>query len=292
MWAKRNPENTFNFYVYNDGEWHDVSGTITIPEISVFLSAFVNDAGFLTGDDITGLQEALVSGENIKTINGQSIVGSGNLVINGGGTGLDSAFEEITISDPISKNNSGYYNLPSTIYETALTAWQTGRIPVLNVSLSSDTVTLSCPLIYRGYDFVGYFHKQGDTKTHFVCTVGSTSATINVDYEQDILQSGVNIKTINNTSLLGSGDISVAPVIDLILVNAGDTLPDYTSKCVLHFSNMPVQRIPCVHNSDLYELVCAYSSSGIISYYLFIGDTCTAIYSTSDVPSWVSDKFV
>ena len=42
--------------------------------------------------DITGKQDALVSGTNIKTINGQSILGSGNLSISGGGSG-SSVFE-------------------------------------------------------------------------------------------------------------------------------------------------------------------------------------------------------
>lgn len=37
--------------------------------------------------DISGLQEKLISGENIKTINGQSILGRGNIKIEGGGGG-------------------------------------------------------------------------------------------------------------------------------------------------------------------------------------------------------------
>lgn len=42
--------------------------------------------------DISGKQDKLVSGTNIKTINGQSILGSGNIVINGGnGSGYSDA---------------------------------------------------------------------------------------------------------------------------------------------------------------------------------------------------------
>ena len=42
-------------------------------------------------EDLTGpAQEALVSGTNIKTINGQSVLGSGDIIITGGtGTGID-----------------------------------------------------------------------------------------------------------------------------------------------------------------------------------------------------------
>ena len=47
----------------------------------------------VTGANIkSGLQDTLVSGTNIKTINGSSVLGSGDLVIGGGGgTGLQSA---------------------------------------------------------------------------------------------------------------------------------------------------------------------------------------------------------
>ena len=35
-------------------------------------------------------QDTLVSGTNIKTINGESVLGSGNITIQGGGTGIES----------------------------------------------------------------------------------------------------------------------------------------------------------------------------------------------------------
>jgi lysophospholipase L1-like esterase len=47
---------------------------------------FVTDAEKLLIGDISGKQDALVSGTNIKTINGNSVLGSGNLSITGGGT--------------------------------------------------------------------------------------------------------------------------------------------------------------------------------------------------------------
>ena len=48
----------------------------------------------------TTKQDKLISGENIKTINNNSILGSGNLVIEGGGTGVDIVTEwETTTSD-------------------------------------------------------------------------------------------------------------------------------------------------------------------------------------------------
>lgn len=48
--------------------------------------------------DITGKQDKLVSGTNIKTINGSSLLGSGNLVISGGGgdSGGSGAYSEVS----------------------------------------------------------------------------------------------------------------------------------------------------------------------------------------------------
>lgn len=45
--------------------------------------------------DISGKQDKLVSGTNIKTINGTSLLGSGNINISGGGGGGSSAYSEV-----------------------------------------------------------------------------------------------------------------------------------------------------------------------------------------------------
>lgn len=45
---------------------------------------------FAMTDDLTGKQDKLVSGQNIKTINGQSVLGSGNITVGGGSAGVTS----------------------------------------------------------------------------------------------------------------------------------------------------------------------------------------------------------
>lgn len=49
-------------------------------------------------------QDALVSGTNIKTINGESILGSGDLVIAGGGGSAHNAWEVVTTNTTLAKN--------------------------------------------------------------------------------------------------------------------------------------------------------------------------------------------
>lgn len=92
----------------------------------------------------SGKQDTLVSGTNIKTVNNQSLLGSGNIEIQGGGGST-------TVID----------NLNSTSTTAALSANQ-GRV-------------------LKGM----------------------------VDNKQETLVSGTNIKTINGTSILGSGNINI-----------------------------------------------------------------------------------
>lgn len=78
----------------SSGGVSSVSGTApilssggTTPDISI-TQADTGSDGYLTSADyitFTNKQEALVSGTNIKTINGSSVLGSGNLTISGGG---------------------------------------------------------------------------------------------------------------------------------------------------------------------------------------------------------------
>lgn len=56
MWAKPSDNGQFVFLVYNNGAWQQLSSadgvTINISDISVNLSAFNNDTGFVTSEDI------------------------------------------------------------------------------------------------------------------------------------------------------------------------------------------------------------------------------------------------
>lgn len=81
--------------VATSGSYNDLSNKPTIPTVPTNVSEFTNDAGYITQhQDISNLatkaevnakQDELVSGTNIKTINGNSILGEGNIVIQGGG---------------------------------------------------------------------------------------------------------------------------------------------------------------------------------------------------------------
>jgi hypothetical protein len=174
-------------------------------------SELTNDSGFLTSEtdpvfnaspaktitsnDISkwnNKQDKLVSGSNIKTINGANILGSGNV------------------------------NIPVN-----LTAGDNVTIDENNVISATDTK-------YTGGTNV---------------TIDNNNV-INVDQsgKQDVLVSGTNIKTVNGTSILGSGNISIEAVqydtmptagvdnLGKIVQYVGSTTNDYTNgyfyKCI------------------------------------------------------------
>ena len=84
------------------GSYNDLTDKPTIPTVPTSNTAFTNDAGYITSSALNGYattgdvqtaitaatstkQDTLISGTNIKTINNESILGSGNIDIQGGG---------------------------------------------------------------------------------------------------------------------------------------------------------------------------------------------------------------
>lgn len=70
--------------VATSGSYNDLTDKPEIPDVS----------NLATKSEVAAKQDTLVSGENIKTVNGQSLLGNGNIQIEGGGT--------ITVDDTLS----------------------------------------------------------------------------------------------------------------------------------------------------------------------------------------------
>lgn len=79
------------------GTYSKPSGGIPKSDLASSVQSSLNkaDTALQTHQDISGKQDKLVSGTNIKTINGQSILGSGNISISGGGGGGGSIDPEL-----------------------------------------------------------------------------------------------------------------------------------------------------------------------------------------------------
>ena len=167
--------------VATSGSYSDLTNKPIIPTKT---SQLTNDSSFVNDYQLSGKQDKLTSGTNIKTINNQSILGSGNIDIQGGGS------ESVAWGDITGKPDfkavatSGSYddltNKPA--------------IPTKTSDLTNDS------------GFVNDYQLSG---------------------KQDKLVSGTNIKTINNESILGSGNIATASQSEL--TNVATTVGKQTS---------------------------------------------------------------
>jgi len=213
--------------------------------------------------DLTGKQDTLVSGTNIKAINNNSLLGSGNVNIN---EYLVSKWQwpgnNKVINNDELINYFGivftYYNQNQKTYPFSFNncvlsdIWQINSIEALDydryqltfygIALNSGTKCIEeyTMIIYTHYQS-GQVYDYNDAN-YYPRTTGHTWYQIaskadlddflrknntnaftptgdynpatkkyvddNVNSKQDILVSGTNIKTINNSTLLGSGNVS------------------------------------------------------------------------------------
>ena len=189
------------------------------------------------------VQETLVSGTNIKTINGNDLLGSGNIVIQGGGgstvsyTQTQTSGNElgtITIDGDSKKIYSPTETDPTVpswakaSSKPSYTASEVGAVPttrkVNNKALSSD-VTLNASDVGAQPTLVSGTNIKTVNSTSLL---GSGNVAV-----QPTLVSGTNIKTVNSTSLLGSGNIAVQSAITSTTVSITVASWNATTTCTV-----------------------------------------------------------
>ena len=129
----------------------------------------------------TGYQATLNSGINIKTINGESILGRGNIAISGDS---ESSVKDVKIG---STGNSIVEN--GTAYIPFASSNSAGVVAISSaIDSNSEVYAATSSAVKKVYDLVSD--------------------------KQDILVSGTNIKTINGKPLIGEGNIEIIPNIN------------------------------------------------------------------------------
>ena len=174
---------------------------------------------------LSSKQDKLVSGTNIKTINSQSLLGSGNISIESTSITVDSALST-TSENPVQNK---------VITNTLQTKANASDIPTKVSQLENDSKFATQTAVATGLatkaDKDSLTSLESDI-TNLQTTVGNQDKSIianaqAIQGKQDKLVSGTNIKTINNQSILGSGNISIegggsAVVVDNALSNTSE----------------------------------------------------------------------
>lgn len=188
-------------------------------------------------------QDTLVSGTSVKTINSQSILGSGNIQIDGGVTSFNTRTGPITLSSTDVTTALGFTPLNSAVgilqnrYSYIATAGQTTfaatyAAPYVDVYLNglrlsagsdytatngTQVILTSAAVVNDLVEIVGQVLSSTVVVDSTKLSLTGGNLTGNVTFAdtqtfpgtQATLVSGTNIKTINGTSILGSGDIVI-----------------------------------------------------------------------------------
>lgn len=184
---------------------------------------------------LSSKQDTLVSGTNIKTINGETILGSGNLVIQSGTSNWDDIqgkpqFAEVAtsgnyndlINKPAIPDVSGLATKQEiadmeTKSNAAATYATKQEIPslegYLTETVASETYATKQELGNKLNTATYNSEKAGfETKENAAATYqvkGDYATKQEIAGKQDTLVSGTNIRTINGHSVLGAGDITI-----------------------------------------------------------------------------------
>lgn len=147
-------------------------------------------------------QDLLVSGTNIKTINSQSLLGEGNILIDSG-SNIPFLFINSTThlsGDFAAVKNAIANKTPFELYYVNILGY--GDIAAPEVCFVS------------GENIQATFHFESTTANHTVVqtTITPTGVSADTSYHsyQEQLVSGTNIKTINGESILGEGNLEIS----------------------------------------------------------------------------------
>lgn len=165
-------------------------------------------------------QDILVSGTNIKTINNESILGSGNIVIQGGsGGGSYSAGANIDITNnvisvtgiTIPTSNTAFTNDAGFVNSGEVETQITSKGYITAYTESDPVFQASAASGISEQNITNWNNKLDSSALTPYYTSAQTDTAISnaTSGKQDTLVSGTNIKTINNQSLLGSGNIEI-----------------------------------------------------------------------------------
>lgn len=184
------------------GSYNDLTNKPTIPDELSDLSddsthRLVTDTEKLTW---SGKQDALVSGTNIKTINNESILGSGNIDIQGGGDDDDARSAILSLVSDLTDTMS--YNAPAVAKGSSLTLNDTAELGLSDLRIHGKTVQNGTPSptnpvpienvkginIFDGIIENGGFYSDGTNVSHnqrtrskdYIPVIPNTSYTISL----------------------------------------------------------------------------------------------------------------
>lgn len=165
-----------------------------------------------TKGELKDKQESLVSGVNIKTINGESVLGEGNIEIKGGGESYDDSELRGLIEgkqDKLEDNvNIKTINGTSLLGSGNIVISGEGGESYDDTELRNMIANKVDKIEGKGLSTEDYTTEEKE-KLMSLENYDDSGLKDDISKKQDKLVSGESIKTVNGESILGSGDITI-----------------------------------------------------------------------------------
>jgi hypothetical protein len=145
------------------------NGTVATPTVAPVITLGTSISGVLVG--VGGALTLAVSGTDVKTINGVSLLGAGDIVVGGGGGGGGGTGTVTSVSVAAANGFAGTVATPTTTPEITLGITTTGLLKGNGTAISK--------------------------------------AVAGTDYQEPLVNQ-TNIKSINGVTLLGAGNITIS----------------------------------------------------------------------------------
>jgi len=209
------------------GNAMSVTGGVTQLD-ELHLTTDLADSYIASASTWNAKQEQLVSGTNIKTINGTTVLGSGDITISGG-----SGVTDVTATSPISSTGGTTPDISITQASAADDGYlSTGdwnmfnnKQDALSSGVNIQTINYTTLLTSGNMNLVAGLSGNSPINTSILTggigsiSIDQANSTTNgylsssnwntFNGKQNALVSGTNIKTINGSSVLGSGDLTI-----------------------------------------------------------------------------------
>lgn len=204
-----------------DNVYENVNNEVTGQMAQDAMIEIVND----TYTELDKKQDKLISGTNIKTVQGQSLLGSGNVALSAGSLNAYTKPEtDALLNTKVNKTTK--INDKPLSGDITLTASDVSALPnttnyaaspsVAGPATSANKVNSTLTVQQNGTS-AGTFNGSANTTVNItpsgIGTYTKTEIDTSLAAKQVTLVSGTNIKTVNNTTLLGSGNIAVQPTL-------------------------------------------------------------------------------
>lgn len=219
---------------------------------------------------LEGKQDILVSGVNIKTINGIDIVGSGNITVNSDVTSVAGRVGTVVLT----KSDVGLDKVSNLLdsSRSVLSATKLTTARMINNIAFDGTSDITIPISGSYLDLTDkpIIPTIPTNVSYFTNDRGYITSTYHDSTKQDRLVSGTNIKTINGLSLLGDGDMTIGAGacggISGIIANQTDLQTCFNSKQATLISGTNIKTINGNSLVGSGDLVVSGGGGGLVNF--------------------------